>query len=669
MITPFRWTQLLLVAGLLLLAGRPPAVVAEPFDTSPASDSISSGFADGTIETRRLFVPADRPELWPTGERPFLLVDEARLDDLLSQPPRETPAARELTLAARLSDDGRLVGEGRLRVDADSPVFLPWPRSPLTIADARWATGGRAAIGWWPRPNGDHAHGVVVPRGGELTFRFRSPPVAWEGSQAEVLIAAPLAMRRAIEIQTPAWMAVRGGVFEKRRWRVEAPPGAELRLSLQDTRQTAGRVDEPPTVVEHTRIQVDPEGARLHAELKLTAERRLPTRVRVTLPAGVVLEGAEFEGESLTVPAEGANNPTGLANRAVENPVELTLPVGLSRRSGRLVLRAAIATRHNAEWRAPRPRIAGARWTEGVLRVDFADRVSLIDIPSERGVTPIAAGSSLAYRLLTPDASVSLRHRLAANSATASVTRDCQLGPDTDETTVALRVESITGSTPTSIVLQVIGRWQPDSVETVPEGIVDRWSVGVDGTDRLLRLSLDDGVTADDLLGAEITVRTLRRRSRRSSAGTTLLSLGALRVRSMSVGSDRLGVRGWGGLPLVASQFATDRVLSTAAESPAAPPTTVDIDRFGDSGFERVLIDLTGMRFADRAAGRLLVAGTRVDFTADTAVRVAEAVGERNDQRRAIAYDAQTRFGAAVTDSSGVTVQFDSPLPEDARWA
>ncbi|MEM6655245.1 MAG: hypothetical protein AAF596_05535, partial [Planctomycetota bacterium] len=213
MITPFRWTQLLLVAGLLLLAGRPPAVVAEPFDTSPASDSVSSGFADGTIETRRLFVPADRPELWPTGERPFLLVDEARLDGLLSQPPRETPAARELTLAARLSDDGRLVGEGRLRVDADSPVFLPWPRSPLTIADARWATGGRAAIGWWPRPNGDHAHGVVVPRGGELTFRFRSPPVAWEGSQAEILIAAPLAMRRAIEIQTPAWMAVRGGVF------------------------------------------------------------------------------------------------------------------------------------------------------------------------------------------------------------------------------------------------------------------------------------------------------------------------------------------------------------------------------------------------------------------------------------------------------------------------
>jgi hypothetical protein len=141
---------------------------------APSADSSANPSA---LTYRRVYVPADRPEEWPTAGEQFLPLDRDEFERLTAAAEESRRIASvggaQLTSAryeASLADDGTLSGQAWYEVkviDARSHVLELAPLN-LALSDARWAddrndaeTRAAPLIGGWSKDKRD-CYGVLI---------------------------------------------------------------------------------------------------------------------------------------------------------------------------------------------------------------------------------------------------------------------------------------------------------------------------------------------------------------------------------------------------------------------------------------------------------------------------------------------------------------------------
>ncbi len=138
---------------------------------------------------RRVFVPADRPEQWPTADERYLPVDRKEFDRLIQAAAErrelEDAGAAQISSAryvAHLEEDELLKGSARfdVRLIDEFPQILPLTPWNLAVHRAWWAHDADqddALLSAWKHP------GFQVTKPGLLVQQSGTLEINWELSQ------------------------------------------------------------------------------------------------------------------------------------------------------------------------------------------------------------------------------------------------------------------------------------------------------------------------------------------------------------------------------------------------------------------------------------------------------------------------------------------------------
>ncbi|MEN1678099.1 MAG: hypothetical protein AAGJ46_00790 [Planctomycetota bacterium] len=612
-----------------------------------------------TAGYRRVFVPADQPEAWPTDGAPLLPVEAGELSRLLQSAAK--PASKLLVESIELSGEANpgepVEGEGvlRLRLMGDSPGFLRLPAGPMAIADARWAGTQEvpAQWGWWPTPKPPYAEndndpsrrgpsnlGVRVPESGELRFGFKLWPVA-----GRYRVPLPPASRRSLTLSLPPGATVSGEQLlidpaedseadtdASAGPRVLLRPAAGAPLAFVLARPATDQRTSPSNLYSLSAVAslVD-DGVESEWRVQLRGESRLPESVAIVTPPGLVVLDATVDGEPATVrrrndATEAYRIP--LVARAMPTEAVITLRAWTRFDSDQQAVLGAV-------------QVENAAFQEGVLQLSSPEPWRLADLELSKGalVEP-TTGSNDAYslRLLESNALVTVRRQAIRPPTPCAIVHRVGAGR------VVLRSESrLRPSDPDApISLRLSDGWRLLEID-VPGGASPSWQVTADGRGgRVLEidpLSTGRGASASDALNIVLRRQMPRGRvlplplaipfwSAAESRDEHRLELTAIASHGLEIGRT---------LPGAPPFWAEGGVVQRLSLNLGDPETKRDLDA-----------SLLGVRWRQRR------------FRADC--RVTVQPGEDGMQYQG---EVTIRGGPAA---ESVVVRSSPPLPELAQW-
>ncbi|MCL6501187.1 MAG: hypothetical protein K6T86_00790 [Pirellulales bacterium] len=507
--------------------------------------SASLAVSGQPLRFRRLFAPADRPELWPRDSDRYVPMEAAEFEELVELlrgvPPGMPDLGRARLVHAeyegRLVEPDLLQGRAILQFEHDGgePVLARLDGWEICLASAAWEEidGPPALIGAGP----DQTPLLLVERSGRLVASWTlRGQIEGEGA-----VSFPLALARtavsslALELPIPLAPAFSAGISREvpavaegwRRWRVDLGGTRSLRVLVAGS-QAQPHQRRLTLVEEQTTYDVSPLGVDVLSQFTLDVHHEPLERLSLSLDPGLELVAVRYADVPLAWKLDEQAEP--LVRRAL---VELPEPV---LGTGRVLRVAAVApVAMDQRWRLPRVRVEQAIWQAGRMHVLVRAPLEASELEPvmcrQSGAGPLAggiAGEMFELDAFSPDAAVELAvarpPRLPSVHAAAVVS----VAPDELQQQVQLWL-SWNSARPRTVELQVAPGWLIEDVAGTPPEAWGQWEfVPQPNAGGLLRLPLAVGQEA----GAAVSLTVKGRRPR--AAGEDVIAGQALEMLRFS---------------------------------------------------------------------------------------------------------------------------------------
>lgn len=635
-----------------------------------ASDAAANEAAEPErppIKFRRVFVPADAPQSWPTDGEQYLPLDRAEFEQLVAaaedaQQPggHARPRIAEAEYRASLADGDALVGSSTLRIEQPAPTRSLLPLAPLSMAvtGASWASTPERPplLGAWARPGSAALeYAVAVDESDRLRLEWTAPLQSSAGKQLHYLLRLPRVATQRFELELPPNYAASiepshlesnapSSVGGTTTWKFRLPAAAEHRVRIQRADSAGADQASLPLVAVAEDYRLSADGLDYEAEWRIEPRGPLD-EMQFEIPGEMEIIEVHADREPSTwqraTAIEGAH-----AGRAV-------VPLSATAGPHTVRIKAAAPLTLDQPWTLPRIKAADAFWTEGTaaLLVDAALELSGVatrnaSLVNVLGVGAASAGEAYRVQQYSADAPIEAvvgrrEPIVVGQSGVAVEFADREL---VTRSTIRLWPEQ--GRT--FDLFAVIQRhWNVEAVSATPSGVLSTWHVEQRANERRLRLELRRWPANGEPI--MITVDG-RKRTSRPIASATMDSLAWLRLSEIRMTSELLAVRDRRGNKIVPTSAVVDDVIDVAALS------AEDRQLIGDAPGAVVLATAA----ADPAA-RVRIVSRTAQFEADARVQlIRTATGFEHR------VDMACRPTVGALDETLVT--FARPLPADAAW-
>jgi hypothetical protein len=548
-----------------------------------AADLPQSPEAEHFTKYRRVFVPSDRPEEWPTQGRRYLPVDRLQFQRLVEAAADRRRLAEaggahllKSQYSAKLDENLNLAGQATFDVKSidASPHILKL--SPLNIAvnGAKWSSDEQekpALIGMWAGRGRVEAYGVLVERSGRLIADWMVPPSTGVTSNINYRLQLPAAVERQFAIELPAeYIAsmtssrlVENAPLDgarRKRWTFQLSAADEHRLQLNRDAAQPARLSSLPLVAIAEAYGVSREGLNYEAELRIQPRSAGPSELRLKTSDSLRVTETLLDRAAIDV----SQDPT--------DPDAITVPLPKSTSPMTVTIRGVAPAVLDSSWTLPRITAPDAMWTEGTttLWIDAQLELQSIVPRSARLLNAVGVGQAdggEAYRLQawSNDASTEVilaerQSQLYSESGVVAEFADRELAGRSQ-----VRIWASGGP-----VLHVAAKLEPDwnleSVEATPADALAQWHVSGEGRDRRLHLQLRRSPTESSPLRIALSAH---KPLRGWAPSATLGELNWIRFPSEDGASSRLLVSDRRDGRLVAERRAADEVLPPESLSAA----------------------------------------------------------------------------------------------------
>ncbi|MGD9127875.1 MAG: hypothetical protein PVH19_10910, partial [Planctomycetia bacterium] len=390
----YRFSHLLKLALCL-------AILAMVGGTVCAQEEETAAKPAAGLEYHRVFVPHDRPELWPTQKERYIPIPEKEFQKLLDAANQGTPkqlfASPDLKITSAdyevELEANRLVGEATLNVvrvasDSTGPAFLVLGPANLSVKNV---VKGKEKQ---PMATGVDKLGRLVAqldRSGTVRFDFAARNRSIRPDEFSFDLTLPRSTRSTVSLLLdPGWeLSVPSGLLlgrdvedpklpdSKIRWTVAPTLSGRFRLLLTKKKETTA-LPEIPKLSESLVYEFSPRGLELRAAFHLTSkDGSLPNRLRVVLEKPLTLISARLGSEPVKWFLESEEDG--------QTIVSLSLSKSLSR-SETLRIKATCPIVENDDWRLPRITPQKVFWRAGDMTLLVTSPLSLGKLVPQGGV-------------------------------------------------------------------------------------------------------------------------------------------------------------------------------------------------------------------------------------------------------------------------------------------
>ncbi len=338
------------------------------------------------LSFRRVYAPADRPELWPRDSGRYVPMDAAEFEELVRLLQAVPPGMSDLGQArllhaeyeARLVEPDLLQGRAVLHWEyqAGEPVLARLEGWELPLSSAAWNDADAPAplIGTGP----DGTTLVLVDRPGPLIVSWTLRGQTEGEGAVSFLLALPKTpvSSLALELPLPLAAAFSAGVSREvpavaegwRRWRVDLGGTTSLRVLVAGSR-TQPQQQRLTLVEEQTTYDISPRGVDMLVQFKLDVHHEPLQRLVLSLDPNLELVGVRYADAPLGWKL--ADNGGQAARRAIVDLPEPLLG------TGRVLRVAAVAPlAADVRWRLPRLHVEDTIWQAG--RMNLLVRAPLV---------------------------------------------------------------------------------------------------------------------------------------------------------------------------------------------------------------------------------------------------------------------------------------------------
>jgi YD repeat-containing protein len=633
-----------------------------------ASESTASADVEPLkppVKFRRVFVPVDAPQAWPTGGEQYLPLNRDQFEQLVAAaegarhpggPAR--PRIAEAEYRAKLGDGDVLTGTATLHIEQTMTDRRLLPLAPLSMAitGARWASALPPLIGVWAQPGSTtQQYAVAVDASDRLHLEWTAPLQSTAGQDRYYALRLPRApaQRFVLELPPNCMASIEPGQQESKtplgddgstEWTFRLPVAAEYRVRIMRTdRPDVGGVSLPlVAVAENYRLTT--EGLDYEAEWRIEP-RGLLSEMPFDVPAGMQVVQVEVNREPTAW--RRAEIATGAATTRVTAPLPVTAKPHTVR------IKAATPLILDQPWTLPTIQAADAFWSEGTaallvdgtleLRSVDARRASLVNV---LGIGGDSTGEAYRVQQSSADAEMEVvigrRESVVGGEMGAAVEfADREI---VARSTIRLNLKQ---GREFDLFAVIQRHWNVEAVSATPSGVLSTWHVEQSPDQRRLRLELrrwpSDGepvvITVDG-----------RKRTSRPIASATMDSLRWLRFPDVRMTSELLAARDRRGDRIVPASTLADDVVDVASLS----------------ADERQLLGA--------ASGAVVLAAATADPQARVrlAARSAQFEGDARVELIRTATGFEHRADVACRPTVGAMsealVTFAHPLPTDAAW-
>jgi hypothetical protein len=474
---------------------------------------------------RRVFVPVDSPELWPTRGEPYLPIDRKEFERLTQAAAdrRELSSAGPVqisraTYTAQLQDGGSLSGSAQLDVQLidEAPQILPLTPWNLTLQKARWNAGpdeGHAEIGAWKRPGQQAAEpGVLVDRSDTLAIDWELSHSKELARELEFRLQLPPALRREFAVDLPPnyTASLTPGVRISNtptadessiRWTFRMASSAQHLLRIQRPAATPSHLAQAPLVAVTDEFSVSPSGLECETKFRVQFRELDQSELRLTVPPELRLSQVLVNEE----PAAWQNDPQDARAVTVELP-RTDQPIDV-------LVRAAGGVEFGRPWNLPRIVAQDALQTEGAATLWVHPELELQSIEPQSAslVNQVGIASSEggeAFRLQSWSDDASIEVVIAPKSTRAQV--DAVVVAEFADRELIGKCEArlwAEGGPLLHVEAKVEPQWNVESVEARPAEALARWHVVGDGPDQRLHLQLQRSPTKGETIDLFLSAR------------------------------------------------------------------------------------------------------------------------------------------------------------------
>lgn len=485
------------------------------------------------LRFRRVYVPADRPELWPRDSGRYVPMDAAEFEDLVRSLREVPPGMSDLGQArllhaeyeARLVEPDLLQGRAVLHWEHQGaePVLASLEGWGLPLSSAAWEDADSPAPLIGTGPHGSTL--VLVDRPGTLvaSWTLRGQ------TEGEGAVNFPLALAKtavsslALELPLPLAPAFSAGVSRQvpavaegwRRWRVDLGGTRTLRVLVAGS-QTQPQQRRLTLVEEQTTYDISPRGVDVLMQFKLDVHHEPLERLVLSLDPNLELVGVRYADAPLVWKLAGEGGEA--IRRAI---VDLPEPLLGTGRVLRVAALAPLAV--NVRSRLPRVHVEDTIWQAGRINLLVRAPLAVNELEPfmcrQSRTGPLAGaieGEMLELDAFSPEAAIELSVTRPPTLPSVRSAAVVSVAEDELREQVQLELRWPTAR-PRTLELHVAPGWLIEEVATTPTEALGEWEfLPLGAAGGMLRLPVAQGEDAATPL--HLTVRGRRPRAEKEDA-------------------------------------------------------------------------------------------------------------------------------------------------------
>ncbi|MEM8943827.1 MAG: hypothetical protein AAGD11_01485 [Planctomycetota bacterium] len=469
---------------------------------------------------RRLFVPADAPEDWPTGSDRYLPLRSDQFAELVLEsrkarngkgPHLARIASGTYRATMRDADTLEIRAEFDVHFDGETPKVLSLSPLNLAIQSATWPQekSREAKLGTWPVQDQSSAVAVRVERSAPLVVEGRLAARRPTSDRSDFYLETPAISRQQIELELPAnlTVSVTGaellrtdyGALGESRWLFQLAPAQRHRIRVRSAEQTTDSVTKP-RIGHATTYRIKSVGLEAGSVYRFDSRLSKSIELRSVLPVGTRVIDVTVGGEASDW---SVNDEQGQRT--------LTLSIKPSKQPQWMQVKYLAKFRSGTTWELPTLRFNDLQWKEGTTTLIVSPEVELQSLVPRNSTLQQIVGidnlvpTSEVYRLLNWDDEATVEVVVARPQPrwTADTLTKYSVGRSKPQTTVTAVLSSARGEIH-QIQALIHPGWNIDSIRAMPESKLGDWHLDRSGGSTKLFLHLRDPISEQQPLRLEV---------------------------------------------------------------------------------------------------------------------------------------------------------------------
>ena len=476
------------------------------------------------LDFRRVYAPLDRLSEWPAGStvyKPINANDFERLVTRFLGPPTDTTLAQIVSskYTAHLQGADLLVGEVTMEVRSrsDRPVMMPIMPCEIALADPEWEDeAGRrpAQMGL----DSENRMVLLVGKSGKLHCRWSLRGRRDTGGQLKFQFQLPPSLTKKLILTLPDSLQpdFRDGFVsprvdtksDQKIWEIDIP--GRNRLQMRIVRNAANGVEGRFNLLKQAlTYSLSMRGLQLDAELTLGVYREPLKQLVLRLAPELQLVDAKLGAQRIAWATKGQAEEGTL--RTV-----LSFPQPIIGADRVLRLTAVAPLVSQGPWELPGIEPQGLFWQEGGATLLVAEPLSIVRMQLEgcrqlRTSTLPGKGSGEAVELQYHGPEAKAEVLLSAVPADMAV--EALTTFELDDRAINGRMVcdfTVQRSEKFKLQAKVASNWQIESVVSWPSGVVESWEQQGPGSEQILNIYLNRGISSEKPLRLGIAGRNRR---------------------------------------------------------------------------------------------------------------------------------------------------------------